>query len=225
MSIAKGGNPMPNNRIEVSRSTPSDVLPPEGQSTIRLTIDLDGRYSSSAMETYLDAIDILNWVMHAPTHPSCAKSNEPPSLSASTRHARTLLALAKMLSQTLDAIISSGDWLTVHDLAALAGAEPLEFGQQLARWEADGRIFSFNHKGIQLFPSYALDPASLYEPVDSLSEIITVLAIKKNGWSMACWFGYTNSYLGGKAPKTLLTSEPDKVFDAARNAVIGFLHG
>jgi len=130
-----------------------------------------------------------------------------------------------MLSQTLDTIISSGDWLNVHDLAALAGAEPLEFGQQLARWEAEGRIFSFNHKGIQLFPSYALDSACSYEPVERLSEIITVLATKKDGWSMACWFGYTNSYLGGKAPKTLLNSEPNNVLDAARDAVIGMLHG
>lgn len=216
---------MPNNRIKVCRSTPSDVLAPEGQSTMRLTIDLDGRYSSSAIETYLDAIDLLKRVMHAPTQPTCAEDNEPPSLSESTRHARSLLTLAKMLSQTLDTIISSGDWLTVHDLAALAGAEPQEFGQQLARWEADGCIFSFNHKGIQLFPCYALDPACLYEPVERLSEIITVLATKKDGWSMACWFGYTNSYLGGKAPRTLLHSEPDKVLDAARDAVIGILHG
>ena len=216
---------MPNNRIKVSRSTPSDVLAPEGQGTIRLTIDLDGRYSSSAMEAYLDAIDILNRVMPAPTQPSCAEENEPPSRSESIRHARSLLTLAKMRSRTLDTIISSGDWLTVHDLAALAGAEPLEFGQRLARWEAEGRIFGLNHKGIQLFPRYALDPARLFEPVERLSEIITVLATKKNGWSMACWFGYTNSYLGAKAPKTLLNSEPDKVLDAARDAVIDILHG
>ena len=216
---------MPDNRIKVSRSTPSDVLAPEGQGTIRLTIDLDGRYSSSAVEAYLDAIEILNRVMPAPTRPSCAEDDEPPSRSESTRHVRSLLTLAKMLSQTLDTIISSGDWLTVHDLAALADAEPLEFGERLARWEAEGHIFSFNHKGIQLFPRYALDPARLLEPVERLSEIITVLASKKNGWSTACWFEYTNSHLGGKAPKTLLTSEPDKVLDAARDAVIGMLHG
>ncbi|WP_285424259.1 hypothetical protein [Pseudomonas sp. efr-133-TYG-103a] len=216
---------MPTNRIKVSRSTPSDVLAPEGQGTIRLTIDLDGRYSSSAMEAYLDAIDILNRVIPAPTQPSCEEEDEPPSLSEGTGNARSLLTLAKMLSQTLDTIITSGDWLTVHDLAALAGAGPLEFGQRLALWEADGRIFSFNHKGVQLFPSYALDPACSYEPVERLSEIITVLATKKDGWSMACWFGYTNSYLGGKAPKTLLNSEPDKVLDAARHAVLGIIHG
>lgn len=216
---------MPNNRIKVSRSTPSDVLAPEGQGTIRLTIDLDGRYSPAEMEAYVDTLDILNRIMPAPTRPSCAEDNEPPSLSEGTRHTRSLLTLAKMLSQTLDTIISSGDWLNVQDLAALTGAEPLEFGQQLARWEADGRIFSFNHKGIQLFPRYALDPACLYEPVERLREIITVLATKKDGWSMACWFGYTNSFLGGKAPKTLLNSEPDKVLDAARDAVVGIIHG
>ena len=216
---------MPNNRIKVSRSTPSDDTAPQGKCTTRLTIDFDGDFSPAEIEAYLDAIDILNRVMPAPTQPSCAEEDEPPSRSESTRHARSLLTLAKMLSQTLDTIISSGDWLTVHDLAALAGAEPLEFGQQLTRWEADGRIFSFNHKGIQLFPCYAFDPACSDEPVERLSEIITVLATKKDGWSMACWFGYTNSYLGARAPKTLLNSEPDKVLDAARDAVVGILHG
>jgi hypothetical protein len=225
VSIAERNNPVPNNRIKVSRSTPSNVLAPEGQGTIRLTIDLDGQFCPAEIEAYVDTLDILNRIMHAPTQPSCGEDNEPPSLLESTRHARSLLTLAKMLSQALDTVISSGDWLTVDDLAALAGAEPLEFGQQLARWEAEGRIFSFNHKGIQLFPSYALDSACLYEPVERLREIITVLATKKDGWSMACWFGYTNSYLGAKAPKTLLNSEPDKVLDAARDAVIGIMHG
>jgi hypothetical protein len=216
---------MPNNRIKVSRSTLSNDTAPQGKGTTRLTIDLDGQFSPAEVEAYVDTLDVLNRVMHAQTQPSCPEDNEPPSLSERTRHARSLLTLAKMLSQTLDTIISSSDWLTVHDLAALAGAEQLEFGQQLARWEAEGRFFSFSHKGIQLFPSYALDPACLYEPVERLSEIIAVLATKKDGWSMACWFGYTNSYLGGKAPKTFLNSEPDKVLDAARDAVIGMLHG
>lgn len=216
---------MPNNRIRVNRSTLSNKTTPQGKSTTRLTIDLDGQFSPAEVEAYVDTLDVLNRAMHAKTQLSCAEDNEPPSISESTRRARSLLTLAKMLSQTLDTILSSGDWLTLHDLAALAGAEPLEFGQQLVRWEADGRIFSFSHKRVQLFPSYALDPACLYEPVEKLSEIITVLATKKDGWSMACWFGYTNSYLGGKAPKTLLNSEPDKVLDAARDAVIGMLHG
>ena len=111
-----------------------------------------------------------------------------------------------MLAKALNEVISSGDWLTINDIAPVASAESPELGDLLAQWETEGRLFSFNHKGIQLFPIYALDPACSYRPVERLSGIIAALATMKNGWLMACWFASPNSYLGGKAPKTLMKS-------------------
>ncbi|RAU47912.1 MULTISPECIES: hypothetical protein [unclassified Pseudomonas] len=191
---------MPNDRIMVHRSTTSKDGAHGAQNTTRLTIDLDGQYSSIAVDAYVDALDILNQVMHGITPPSALKDEGlPQSLSDATRNAKNLLIQAKMLAKALNEIISSGDWLTINDIAAMASAEPAELGHRLAQWEAEGRLFSFNHKGIQLFPIYALDPTRSYQPFESLSEIIAVLATMKNGWLMACWFAFPNSYLGGKS--------------------------
>lgn len=217
---------MSNDRIKVCRSTPSNDGALGAQNTTRLTIDLDDQYSSIAVEAYVDALDILNQVMHGITPPSALRDEGLPlSLSDATRNAKNLLIQANMLAKALNEIISSGDWLTVHDMAAMASAEPPELGDRLAQWEAEGRLFSFNHKGIQFFPRYALDPAHSYQPVERLSEIIAVLAAMKNGWLMACWFAFPNSYLGGKAPKTLLSSEPGKVLGAAHDEVEGIFQG
>ena len=217
---------MSNHRIKVRRFTLSNDRAPGAKNTTRLTIDLDGQYSSVAIEAYVEALDILNRVMHGNTSPSASKDEGLPlSLSDSTRNAKMLLIQAKMLAQAWNEIISSDDWLTVNNLAVMAGAEPLEFGNRLAQWEADGRIFSFNHKGIKLFPTYAFDPTRSYQPIESLREIIAVLATRKRGWLIACWFASSNSYLGGKAPKTSLSSEPNKVLNAARNEVEETFHG
>ncbi|WP_122429569.1 hypothetical protein [Pseudomonas viridiflava] len=217
---------MSNDRIKVHRSAPGNDGALGAQNTTRLTIDLDDQYSSISVEAYVDALDILNQVMHGIASPSALKDDGLPlSLPDATRNAKNLLIQARMLAKALNEIISSGDWLTVNDMAVMASAEPPGLGDRLAQWEAEGRLFSFNHKGIQLFPSYALDPAHSYQPVERLSEIIAVLATMKNGWLMACWFASPNSYLGGKTPKTLLSSEPDKVLDAAHDEVEGIFHG
>lgn len=107
-----------NDRIKVHRSTPSNDGALGAQNTTRLTIDLDGQYSSIAVEGYVDAIDILNQVMHGKTSPSALKDDGLPlSLSDATRNAKNFLIQAKMLAKALNEIISSGDWLTVHDMA------------------------------------------------------------------------------------------------------------
>jgi hypothetical protein len=55
------------------------------------------------------------------------------SLSDSTRNAKSLQIQAKMLAQALSRVIGSGDWACFKDLAAIAGADWLEFGNRLAR--------------------------------------------------------------------------------------------
>lgn len=42
---------------------------------------------------------------------------------------------------------------------------------------------------------------------------------------MAYWFESVNGHLSGKAPKAMLTIDPDRVIDAAKVEVDGVLHG
>ena len=123
---------MSNDRIEVYRSTPSNDRVPGALNTTRLTIDLDGQYSSIAVEAYVDALDILNQVMHGITSPSALKDDGlPRSLPDATRNAKNLLRQARMLAKALNEVISSGDWLTVNDIAPVASAESPELGDLL----------------------------------------------------------------------------------------------
>lgn len=51
---------MPDDRIKVYRSTPSNAPAPEALGITRLTIGLNNQYSPVAMEAYVDAFDILS---------------------------------------------------------------------------------------------------------------------------------------------------------------------
>jgi hypothetical protein len=120
---------MSNDRIKVYRFTLSNDRTSGAKNTTRLTIDLDGQFSSVAVEAYVVALDILNRVMHGNTSAKPLKDEELPlSLPDGTRNAKTLLTQAEMLAQALNAIISSEDWLSVNDLVAPVDAEPIEFG-------------------------------------------------------------------------------------------------
>lgn len=113
---------MSNARIKVHRSTPSNDGALGAQNTTRLTIDRDDQYPSIAVEADVDAPDILSQVMHGITSPSALKDDGLPlSLSDATWNAKNLLIQARTLAKASNEIISSGDWLTVNDMAAITG--------------------------------------------------------------------------------------------------------
>ncbi len=82
-----------------------------------------------------------------------------------------------------------------------------------------------HHRGGDYFPDYGLDPDANYKPVKALADVIRVLKDGKDGWGMAFWFAAVNSYLGGKAPKDLLATAPDKVIAAAHEEMSETAHG
>jgi len=59
----------------------------------------------------------------------------------------------------------------------------------------------------------------------SVADVIGILAGHKDGWGMAYWFQSVNGFLGGKRPQDLLATDPDRVIAAARDEVLGVLHG
>ncbi|MNJ13090.1 hypothetical protein D3C77_72940 [compost metagenome] len=61
--------------------------------------------------------------------------------------------------------------------------------------------------------------------VKSWQRIIAVLTTRMNGWGMALWFESSNSYLAGKLPKDVLSSDPDAVVNAALDEIGGSSHG
>ena len=136
-----------------------------------------------------------------------------------------LLREAAMLVAARKAVLASGDWLSATELASLAGFSPRNPSAQPNKWKRQGQIFAIHHKGIDYFPGFGLDPDRGFRPLKALADVIGILAGHKDGWGMAYWFQSVNGFLGGKRPQDLLATDPDRVIAAARDEVLGVLHG
>jgi len=132
---------------------------------------------------------------------------------------------ATMLARARTAVIESGDWLTAAQVAGMAQFSSSNPSAQPNKWKRDGAIFAIRHNGIDYFPSYALDPHTGYRPRKAMNEIIKTFGAAKDGWGLSYWFMSDNSFLGGKRPKDLLATAPERVLAAARDELEGSLHG
>jgi hypothetical protein len=115
-----------------------------------------------------------------------------------------------------------GDMRQAHEIAELARRGTDEMHCNLARWKAEGRLFSVEHEGAEYFPVYALDPGSGYRPYPVVGDVVCILSKTVgwgNEWGVAYWFMGLNSFLDDQRPQDLLSSDLDWVIDAARDAV------
>jgi len=137
------------------------------------------------------------------------------------------LAEARMMVDAKSTILRSGDFLPAGDIARMAGYSPKNPSAQPNKWKRDGAIFAFQHKGIDYFPRYALDPVESYRPYKALAEVLKIFGetSPKFGWGAAFWFAGLNSFLENQRPQDLLATRPDLVIAAAQDEVDGVQHG
>lgn len=131
---------------------------------------------------------------------------------------------AQMLAKAKKAVLESGDWLSVRDIASLAECN-CSPSSRLNEWKREGRIFSIHHNGSDYFPIYALNKDAGYQPLVAMAEVLKVFDGKKDEWGLAYWFISVNSYLGGERPQDLLIAVPARVVGAAEYEVAGVTHG
>jgi hypothetical protein len=127
----------------------------------------------------------------------------------------------QMLKLAKKAILDSGDFLSLDQTAQRLDLPP----QTLDEWEVKGQIFSIQHAGCSLFPTYAFQVVAGHGPVPDWKVILDVLRVKKDGWGIAFWFASSNGYLGNQRPQDILNSDADKVMLAATDEVSGITHG
>ncbi|CAD7717312.1 hypothetical protein LMG31884_25470 [Xanthomonas hydrangeae] len=133
---------------------------------------------------------------------------------------------AKMMAQVRQDAIEATDWLTAAQIAEVAELSQTNPSAQPNKWKRDGLIFAVQQEaGKDLFPRYALDSGNKYRPVKALAQVLKVFAGKKGPWGLASWFSARNSFLGGQRPQDLLTSDPQRVINAAQDEAAGVLHG
>ncbi|MET3105623.1 hypothetical protein AAKU67_003177 [Oxalobacteraceae bacterium GrIS 2.11] len=135
---------------------------------------------------------------------------------------------AKMTADARSAVLQTGEYLTAFQVAEMAGFSKTNPSAQPNRWKQDGLIFAVNQNGVDLFPGYALDPATKYRPYKSVAEAIKVFGNKKDAWGLAYWFASANSFLGGVRPQDVLAQDPQKLIAAAKDEfaeLTGAVHG
>jgi hypothetical protein len=135
------------------------------------------------------------------------------------------LVEARMAADARKSVLESGDWLTAAHVAKMAGFSASNPSAQPNKWKKEGQVFAVRHRGIDYFPSYALDAAADYRPTKGLAKVLAVFRGQKDDWGVAYWFASVNSFLGGKRPQDLLISQPERVIAAAEDEVAGVLHG
>lgn len=141
-----------------------------------------------------------------------------PALSAGQR-------TAAMEAKAKSAVIESGEWLTAAEIADLAGLSRPGASVQLDEWKDQGRLFAIQFHGTDYYPVFALDREAGFRPISAVAKIIEIFADHKSAWGMAFWCQSVNSFLGGKRPQDLLTSESELVIEAAFDEIQGVVHG
>lgn len=137
----------------------------------------------------------------------------------------TQLKEAVMLGKARAAVLEESHWLKAAQVAELAGFSKKNPSAQPNKWKREGLIFAIRHHGIDYFPGYGLDPQTGYRPLKAMAKVIEVFGETKDGWGLAYWFSSANGFLGGKRPRDLLATEPERVIAAVKDERAPVAHG
>ena len=137
---------------------------------------------------------------------------------------------AQMLEATMkrDAkihVLKSGDWVTPGQIAKMAGLSATNPSAQPNKWKRAGQIFAINHNNSDYFPIFGLDPENGYRPIKAMRAVLEVFGESKSAWGLAYWFAGVNGFLGGQRPQDILSTNTARVVAAAKDEVMGVVHG
>lgn len=122
-------------------------------------------------------------------------------------------------------VLQSGHWLTLDEVANLAGKCHSDAEALVLRWAAERRIFTISYDEVEYFPRYALDPGAELAPLPAIRYVVDAFGDQVAGWRLAFWFSSPNGYLDGKLPQAIVASNPDTVVLAALREAEGIQHG
>jgi hypothetical protein len=121
---------------------------------------------------------------------------------------------ARRNAEAREALLREFGLLTSLQVAEWAGSQAKNRAALAHRWKEEGKIFAVQHGGTTGFPAFQFDPSG--RPRAVIADIITTLGSRSSEWELALWFLAETGWLGGRRPVDLLDSEPQTVFEAAR---------
>jgi hypothetical protein len=218
--------PKTDSGLSIQEGIASQVLPPlsKQQETVLVFISKSGdagtnRKRFSILRQVAERIDTL-----------IAKRGEEKwnalvdALTPDVELSHNRVVEAEMLADARRIILESGDFVKAAAIAGAANYSSKNPSSQPNRWKRKGQIFAIHYKGVDLYPTYALDHNDGVRPLPGMAAILSQLA-DKDGWQKAFWFESPNSYLKNRKPKSLLRSQPEEVVRAAKVEAVGVQHG
>lgn len=124
--------------------------------------------------------------------------------------------------RAIEAVLRGTEWLTSLEVGQRQNPGATNLHAVGSRWKSERKVFFIEHRGLTLFPKYIFD--ELGNPLPAVAELLEIFAGYRP-FRIASWFESTNSMLGGRRPREMLASDPKAVVEAARDHVVGPVHG
>lgn len=129
---------------------------------------------------------------------------------------------ADLERKAIEAVLSGTEWFTGDEVGQRHNAKAKNKHAAVSRWQGEGKVFAIERTGQRLYAAYLFD--EFWNPRPEIAQILKIF----NGYTpfrIASWFESINPALGGKRPREVIRSNPDAVVGAARDHVIGPVHG
>ncbi|QBQ95919.1 hypothetical protein [Paraburkholderia pallida] len=126
------------------------------------------------------------------------------------------------LSAAIAAVMNGTEWVTAQTVGKRHAPEAANPFEVASRWTQDARIFAIELAGQTSYPAYLFDDTG--HPIPEVAEILRVFA-GYHPFRIASWFESTCSMLHGRRPREVLASDAAAVVAAAKDHVVGPVHG
>jgi len=87
--------------------------------------------------------------------------------------------------------------------------------QWISRHRKAHRLFTITHEGETLVPAFLLDEELEPRP-EARAAIQALRECGENGWALWAWFATPSAWLGGRVPAEVLSTDPGRVAESAR---------
>ena len=126
------------------------------------------------------------------------------------------MKLAKLQARALERIYAGTAWLTAEQIGTLGKHGTANLAAAAHRWKVNRQLFAIRREGRDMYPRYALGDD--FTPLPVVKRVLKT-RVDHDPLRVAAWFESTSSFLGGKRPRELLASKPERVVQAAQDAV------
>lgn len=127
------------------------------------------------------------------------------------------MKLVKLQARALERIYCGTPWLTADEIGTLGKHGTANPAAAAHRWKSSGQLFAIRRDGRDMYPRYALGDD--FTPLAAIKKVLKLL-VGFDPLRVAGWFESTSSFLGGRRPRELIASQPERVVLAAQDAAM-----